>query len=323
MAAQNATFTLSETTFRGRPAWEASNGVLSITITKTGCHLGRLVALADPLLTNPLWEPLWPSGDPASAAASGTWGSGEHAVEAPLLTSICGSNLCADRFGAPHPGEERPLHGEAGVVEWAPAAAAAAGSQTVTFTAYLPLARLQATRAFALLGNSLTITSALEDRAGRGRDVEICEHTTLGGAFLDHVADGGALTASVDAGAEMTGSEAAPAVDVGEALRVPARAAPPAGTVRTLRVSEPDAWWLAAAPALGWQLRASWSRADFPFLCVWTEHLSRHHAPWAGRERTRGMEVRAGAAEAGLFLSPPPVHESPPPAHHAARRPRR
>jgi hypothetical protein len=153
--------------------------------------------------------------------------------------------------------------------------------------------------------------------------VEICEHTTLGGAFLDHVADGGALTASVDAGAEMTGSEAAPAVDVGEALRVPARAAPPAGTVRTLRVSEPDAWWLAAAPALGWQLRASWSRADFPFLCVWTEHLSRHHAPWAGRERTRGMEVRAGAAEAGLFLSPPPVHESPPPAHHAARRPRR
>ena len=299
---------VTETTHRGRAAWLIENGQIGLLVTRTGAHLGSLFSLSDPSRLSPLWDPQWPSGDPSTAAASGTWGTGEHAVEAPLLASICGSNLCADRFGAPHPGEERPLHGEAGVVTWARVAEEAAppaggDAFTVAFTAHLPLAQLQVTRAFTLRGSSVAIASTLEDRRGVARDVEVCEHTTLGGAFLDSVSEGGALDASVDeVGAEMAGGDAAPpAVGKGEALRVPRPSEPPTGSVRTLRVASEEAWW--AASGGGWQLRASWKRADFPFLCVWTEHQSRHHAPWAGRERTRGMEASTKAFPEGR---PPP-----------------
>lgn len=292
-----------ETTHRGRSAWLVTNGELSITIMKTGCHLARLASTSNPSL-NPLWDPNWPSGDPATAAASGAWGTDEHAVEAPLLASICGSNLCTDRFGSPHPGEERPLHGEAGVVDWAPvpSAASAGGVCAAAFMAHLPLAQLRVTRVFTLAGLSVTVSSTIEDLRGIERDVEIAEHTTLGGAFLDAVSEGGGIDASVDdVGAEMAGGDAAPAVSKAEALRVPAPSDAPAGSVRTLRVAGDEAWWTATGG--GWQLRASWKRADFPFLCVWTEHRSRHHAPWAGRERARGMECSTKPLPEGL---PPP-----------------
>lgn len=281
--------TAKETLYRGRPAWIIDGEALSITVMRTGCHLASLHSPSDSELINPLWNPQWPSGDPATAASTGTWGTGEHAVEAPLLASICGSNLCADRFGAPHPGEVRPLHGEAGVVEWALAPGQPDAAGACTFTATLPHARLRVSRTFILSGSTVTVTSALEDASGAPRDVEVCEHTTLGGAFLDGVA---AVEASVDAGAEMTGGEDAPEVAPAEVLRVPAPGDPPAGSVRTLRVAPSErAWWAATNSARGWRLRATWARSDFPWLCVWTEHKKRTHAPWAGRERTRGMEV--------------------------------
>ncbi len=85
-----STMSITACTFRGRPAWTLTGHTLSATVTATGGHLAALWSTSDDTQLSPLWQPQWPSGDPATAAATGTWGSGEHAVEAPLLASICG-----------------------------------------------------------------------------------------------------------------------------------------------------------------------------------------------------------------------------------------
>ena len=65
--------------------------------------------------------------------------------------------------------------------------------------------------------------------------------------------------------------------------------------------------WAAANARLGWRLSASFSPDDFPWLCLWTESRLRTHAPWLGKQRTRGME-----------LSTKPFPEGKPPASRAA-----
>ena len=290
---------VSETTWRGRPAWLVAGPALHAVVTRTGGHVAALYDAADAARTNALWQPRWPAGDPAAAAASGAWGAG---AEAPLLASICGSNLCLDRFGAPRPGEARPLHGEAGVAEWA--LRAADGARAV-FAAHLPAARLDVTRALSFRGRALVLeTRARADASGGARAcIEWAEHTTLGGAFLD----GCAVEAGVDAAAEMPAAgDAAPpaALPVAAVLALPAAGDAPAGSVRTCRVAEGR--WAATNAALGWRLSARWDKADWPWLCVWTEHCSRAHAPWAGAERARGFEVSTKPFPEG---APPPERD--------------
>lgn len=295
--------TLSETTWRGRPAWLLSTPQLCAVVTRTGGHVGALYDAGDAGRVSALWSPHWPAGDPAAAAASGAWGAGAHAAEAPLLASICGSSLCMDRFGAPHAGEARPLHGEAGVVEWA---LAGADGSRATFAAHLPLARLDVTRSLSFRGRALVLeTRARPDASGGPRaPVEWAEHTTLGGSFLD----GAVIDAGVDAAAAMpalSGDAPAGVEDVAAALALPAPDAPPTGSVVTCRVV--DGRWAATNAAAGWRLSARWDRADFPWLCVWTEHRARTHAPWAGVERARGMEVSTKPFPEG---QPPPERAS-------------
>ena len=303
-------------TWRERAAWHVHSPTLDFVVTETGCHLAALrLPEDDPafLQHNPLWQPQWPAGDPASAAAAGTWGGGEHAVEAPLLASICGSNLCADRFGAPLPGDApRPLHGEAGILPWALQRCSAA---SVAFAVALPTAGWALTRAFSVApsgggGGCLTVeTTLLHPTAAAPLTVEICEHTTLGNAFLD----GCVISASVGEVAHaMAEGEAEPAaLPAAEALRVPAPSDPPCGSVVACKVVAGsssggggggyDAHWVATNAAMGRRLTARWRAVDFPWLCLWTEHCSRSHAPWNSRERTRGMEVATKP-----FPQPPP-----------------
>lgn len=214
----------------------------------------------------------------------------------------------------------RPLHGEAGVAEWAPVPAdpdLVADATTVTFEASLPLAGLRVRRAFRLSGPSVIVTTtALRPTDAPAAPVEWAEHTTIGGPFLDGVAT---VDASVDGVWEMPCAGATPAeadapcsVTVAEALRVPRTDDAPTGSVRTARVAVAAAGdghgrWSAACPPLGWSLSAEWAAADFPWLCLWTEHRSRSHAPWSGRERTRGLE-----------LSTKPFPEGRPPPSRAA-----
>ena len=113
------------------------------------------------------------------------------------------------------------------------------------------------------------------------------------------------IAASVDAAAAMpaAGSADAPALDAATVRALPPRGAPPTGGVATCRVAAADGFWTATNVRLGWRLRATFSRAEFPWLCIWTEDRLRTHAPWAGAERTRGLE-----------LSTKPFPEGAPPA---------
>jgi hypothetical protein len=299
--------------WRSRPAYLITSPSLHFVVTATGAHLASLTLPSDAPSLNPLWQPSWPAGDPSSAAASGTWGSGEHALEAPLLASICGSNLCADRFGPSYPDEEaRPLHGEAGILDWTLCAQAVAGSAAaVSFRVHAPIARLSLTRTFSLAGaGALRIETTLTPLASSSprEHVEVCEHTTLGGAFLD----GCVISATVDAQAyEMPGGggggddDAPPAsLPTTEALAVPAASDAPQGSVRVAAVSRDGAAsWTATNAALRRRLTCAFDAKDFPWLTIWTEHKLRTHAPWLGRERTRGME-----------LSTKPFPQVPPPS---------
>ena len=278
---------VAPTTWRGRPAYLLEGDHLSAVVACTGGHLAALWDTADPNRLNPLWQPHWPTGAPEDAATSATWGSGP---EAALLTNIVGSNLCCDRFGAPHPGEERPLHGEGGVSAWT---LLAADGHAATFHATLPLAGLIVNRTIKLLGPVLTLTTRVEQRdagATAAKSIEWCEHTTLGGAFLEDAV----ITAGVDACREMppdnSSDDGAPAVvPVEEALAVPAVDSPPQGSVRTCRLT--DGHWCATNPKRGYRLSASFSIDEFPWLCLWTEHSLRTHAPWGAKGYTRGMEI--------------------------------
>ena len=298
---------VTATTFRTRPAFKVTTPALEFIIMQTGGHLASLAHPGSPPSTNPLWQPQWPSGDPATAAELGTWGAGEHAAEAPLLASICGSNLCADRFGPSRAGEApRPLHGESGVTRFA---WVHASPTACAFEAYLPLSGLTVTRTFSLAApTTLRVESRLRlhSAAPAPQALEICEHTTLGGDFLA----GALITATTGPLAYAmppSGSEEALAqVPAEAALRVPAAGDPPEGSVRTLPVLPGAASWSAVNAAMRLRLTASWRAEDFAWLCLWTEHLLRTHAPWGGRERTRGMEI-----------STKPFPEGDPPASRA------
>jgi hypothetical protein len=311
---------VTATTFRTRPAFKVTTPGLEFIVMQTGAHLASLTHPGSLPCSNPLWQPQWPSGDPATAAELGTWGGGEHAAEAPLLATICGSNLCADRFGPPRAGEApRPLHGESGVTRFA---WVHASPTACAFEAYLPLARLTVTRTFAVHPSAPTALRVesrlrLDSSAPAPQALEVCEHTTLGGDFLA----GALITATTGPLAYAmppSGSEEAPAqVPAEAALRVPAAGDPPEGSVRTLPVlpgagGSGLASWSAVNAAMRLRLTASWRAEDFAWLCLWTEHLLRTHAPWGGRERTRGMEVSTKpfpedppAARARAFLEKP------------------
>ena len=258
---------ITPTSWRSRPAWRIQGDTLTAVLTATGGHLAAVYQTDDPTALNPLWQPHWQTGDPLNAAVAGTWGDGP---EAALLTNIVGSNLCCDRFGAPHPGEDRPLHGEGGVTVWE---LSASGRGTATLSAVLPLAGLRVTRTVSLAGSQLTLTTTVhsDPAAGAVRPIEWCEHTTLGGDFLNGVL----ISAGMDACRDMEAPDVP--VDVSAALSMPAVGDPPAGSVRTCRVA--DGAWSSVNARLGWRFSAAFHRDEFPWLCLWTEHRWVHACP--------------------------------------------
>nr|MBA3686251.1 hypothetical protein [Planctomycetota bacterium] len=99
------TIAVEAMTWRGLPAWRLTGSALELVVSGIGAHLAAIRLRGEHL--NPLWQPPWPSAEPAGVGDGQGWGNGP---EAPLLAGICGHNLCLDRFGAPWPGEVRPLH---------------------------------------------------------------------------------------------------------------------------------------------------------------------------------------------------------------------
>ncbi len=282
-------------TWRGLGATLVRGPALEAVITTIGAQLACLRAPGERL--NPLWQPPWPSclPDAAGPAHGGP-------ADRPLHAVICGSNLCLDRFGPAWPGEDRPLHGEAGVSRWR----MQRDGDAATWRTWLPLARLHAERRIAIAGTTLTLTTRAWHDGSDPRPVEWCEHTTLGPPFLD----GARFAAGIDAawtapwapdpGWRFPGTRLAE-VDPSAALAMPGPQAPPCGDVLSARVAQ--GWWTAEHPLLGRRLRVAFAPEAFPFLALWTQHRSRTAAPWNGIGRARGMELTTKPFPEGC---PPP-----------------
>ncbi len=299
------TLTAVPTTWRGVAATLVVGAQLEAVVMTVGGHLACIRFRGEEL--NPLWQPPWPSTDPAGVIGTPTGAYGDGA-EAKLLSTIVGSNLCMDRFGAPWPGEKRPLHGEAGVARFA---MNQPNPQRIDWTASLPEARLSVERHIHLEGGTLHWATSVRHADSTARDVEWCEHTNLGGDFLDGVDIGADIDLAVNLPGESEpgfahyGPEGSIPLDV--ALAVPAADAAPTGLFATTRVKTgATATWTATNRRLGRRLRAEFKPDDFPWLGLWTQDRGRTTPPWSGRTRVRGME-----------LSTKPFPEGKPPAIRA------
>lgn len=298
---------LEETVWRGRQAWRIAGPALELVVMRLGAHIAAIRGPGDDL--NPLWQPPWPADSPEEGPRHPElYGEGP---EAALLAVIVGHNLCLDRFGSPHPGEERPLHGEAGVVEWrlADDGGAAGGEQSaiaaghpnsgvrraVTLVAELPRARLTLSRQFTITADTATVTTRVRHDDREPRAIEWAEHVSLGDPFID----GARFEAAAD-GAWIAGVEPQPTrrfpdvepegeVDVTRALAMPtASEERPFGDIVTARLTA--GCYRVEHPDLGWALEYRFDNAEFPWLCLWTQHRSRTGPPWNGVTRARGME---------------------------------
>lgn len=262
------------TVWRGRPAWLLAGGGMEAVVMETGASLACLRQRGDDV--NPLWQPGWPSAavpDPAL--------HGDPRGEGLLLASAVGSMLCLDRFGATLPAERRPFHGEAAVAPWALDVDADADA---TFAVRLPQAGLSVQRRFRMSAAGCSLETTVASADGRDHAIEWCEHITLGDPFCD----GMAVTAGLQR-ADRIEPTLLDAVPADQALAMPRPDDPPRGDLWSGAVT--DGFWRARNPRLGRTLEVRWAPDDFPWLVVWTEHRSRHGAPWNGRERARGLEL--------------------------------
>ncbi len=287
---------VQSTSWRGVAAWLVSSARLEVVITRVGGHLAALRHPGSSL--NPLWQPPWPAADPRSVRSGGSHGG----IEASLLATIVGHNLSLDRFGPPRRGERRPVHGEVNTLAWQ---LSAAEHGLCEFTVRLPEARLHVRKRLRFEGEALLLSHGVYHHGPGEREIEWCEHVSLGDPFLDGAAfSAGISTAYCWPGAGEPGSRwpgAAPgaALDALGALAMPAAGSPPCGDV----VAAPaDAgWWRADNAGLGYRLGYQWDPADFPWLTIWTQHRSRANPPWLGITRARGMEITTKPWPDGLI----------------------
>lgn len=292
--------TISNCTWRGVAAWRISSAHLHAVVTVVGGHLAAIWQVSDGI--NPLWQPPWA---PAAPAADYAGRYGEDSASAQLLATIVGHNWCCDRFGGQRPGEKRPAHGETSVVTWQRQLEIPA---RFTMTAWLPEAQLQVRTTMSFRGTQIVIARSVRHDDADARNIEWCEHVTVGDPFLV----GAEITAGIDrvltwpdgdrnpsSRFDHLGSEAE--APIAAALAMPASDAPPCGDVVSARVHQ--GWWSIANRRLNRRLTYRWSPDEYPWLALWTEHRSRHHAPWNGVTRARGMEF---STKPWPELAPPP-----------------
>ena len=279
-------------TWRALPAWRVVGEHLEVVITQIGGHLASLRRRGEDL--DPLWQPPWPGADPASLDAAGLEAYGGP-VAGPLLATIVGSNLCCDRFGGPHPGEDKPAHGETCRTTFE---RVADSTVDIAVLGWLPTAALAVRRSVTLEGETCRLSTTVSHHGGAARAIEWCEHTNVGGGFLEGVT----FTAPVDlvmaSSVRDDGERFAPGpaglpLSMSAALAYPAPDAAPCGDVLGARLAQTtgSGQWVAENRRLGRRLSCTFMHADWPWLALWTQHHSRTAAPWAGVTRVRGMEL--------------------------------
>ena len=291
----------TESVFNGRRAVSIENECLRLTVLPGGGHIAEIFDKASGV--SPLWVPPWPSIVPSQFDRRQHHEYGD-AVDAQLLSGIMGHNLCLDIFGVPSEEEARaglPVHGEASVVDYD----VAPDAGQLVMRARLPLAALSVERRVELRGRGVWIRETVANAAAVDRPVGWTQHVTLGPPFLvkGETTFRASLTRSrvvestfgtddyLTPGADFEWP-AAPQLAGGTAdLRRFTDAA--VSDAYTAHLTDPDrehAFFAAFSPAHRVAFGYVWRRADFPWLGIWEENLSRRHAPWSGRTITRGME---------------------------------
>jgi hypothetical protein len=289
------------TEYRGRRAATIENDDLRVSVLVEGGHVAEI--FDKPAGVNPLWTPPWPSIEPSSfnPARHTRYGPG---VDAKLLAGIMGHNLCLDIFGGPSHEEAAvglPVHGEASVVPYD-----VGGTATeAILQAHLPLAELQIERRIELRGRAVRIWEAVENLGGTDRPVGWTQHVTLGPPFLrkGHTEFRTSATRSrthettfgtadyLEPAADFDWPEAprlgGGTVDLRRFTDAPRSSA---YTAHLLNPAREHAFFVAFSAASRLAFGCVWHRADFPWLGIWEENLSRTQAPWNGETLTRGME---------------------------------
>ena len=171
--------------FNGRRAAVLENAALRVAVLEGGGHIASILDNASGV--SPLWIPPWPSIEP-SAYEPGVHGSYGSSVEARLLASIMGHNLCRDVFGGPSEEEVaagQSVHGEASMATYA-----FEGSKTgLTMRADFPTAQLQFERQLELIDRTIRVREVLENVSASDRPIAWTQHVTLGPPFLERGRD--------------------------------------------------------------------------------------------------------------------------------------
>jgi hypothetical protein len=276
----------TNSSWRGVPAWRITGASLELVITQIGGHLAAIRYIGEDL--NPLWQPTWHAADPDQVRQGGYYGG----IEAGLLAAIVGHNVCIDRFGPAHAGEQRPVHGEAGVSRWS---VSQPRPDLLEFTVPMPLAGLTARKHVQLAGDCLHLTHAVHNPGKEHREIEWCEHINCGQPFIDYASCEAGIDKIFNWHGEPEPNPRFPQVPslgempIAEILEIPTPESQVCGDVVAGRVKT-AAWSITNA---SWKRRLSceWTVSDFPWLTIWTQHRSRPGTPWFNRERTRGMEL--------------------------------
>lgn len=305
---------IKDVLWRGsQPSWAIESNKLRLILTKTGLNIASISLTDDPNETNPFWIPHWQWTDPSNVPHMKVSGKmeelyGNHG-ESQLLSNICGHNMCIDRFGLCKDSDiPRTCHGEAPISSFRLINPKKDMNQ-VSFSTHLDIAGIDLSRSFEFDDDDGTImvTTRMDNTKDEytkidRKDIEWCEHVTIGDPFLN----GCKFTADVDNaygfGADMQKSrfnkygllQRLPSIE--ECLSMPLidDKSIEIEECTCLRVKDDGdtdnyATFSAINESLGFQLKYEFSARVFPWIAVWTEHYARKHAPWNGKERTRGM----------------------------------
>ena len=292
------------TTYHGRRAAAIENQQLRVTVLQEGGHIAEMLDKRTGM--NPLWTPTWTSIEPSTYDRSKhkEYGAGS---DAKLLAGIMGHSWCLDLFGGPSAEEAAAgvtPHGDASVVPYELDGV----NGHLTMSARLPLAALRVERRIDLHDRAVRIRELVENLSSFDRPIGWTQHVTLGAPFLQKGVTEFRASATRSKVFEGPFGDAdylqpgtvfewpiAPRSNGGVAdLRLFTDAAQSSGyTAHMVDPRRPDAFFVAFRPDVRLAFGYVWHPADFPWLGIWEENLSREHPPWNRRTLTRGMEFGA------------------------------
>ncbi len=298
---------MPETVYRNRRAFSLENDRLEVVVTVEGGHIAVIRDKATGV--NPLWSPPWPSIEPS------TYDPGKHPeyggnAESRLLAGILGHNLCLDLFGGPSEEEIAAgltVHGECSVGRYEISSGGGVLVQSIT----AGTCQLAFKRKLTLAPGSrrLAIEETVENLSVCDRPVAWTQHVTLGPPFLEKGATRFRASATkskvietdftggkgyMQIGAEFNWPDVPLAGGGHEDMQIfTARPVSGAFSTHLMDPTNQTAFFAAWSPACKLGIAYEWRQADFPWLGIWEENLSRTTPPWNGQTVTRGMEFGA------------------------------